>query len=512
MNLKLFNAVKYLSLESAMDIAKSMINGESGYEKDKETALEILRDLGLKGHDESQFLLYSILKSDNYLEEAFYWLKEAVINDFPKALTQAYSEYNKGNVDWLDEEESINCIKRAAEIGYPLAIGILGDLYMCGNRFVECDEALAKEYYEIASSKGDANSFYKMYLLNDNIDKKLRLSYLKQAAKGGIKEANYSMWKELSTEAFHYLEEAIDLKSIEAYYDYARLQETDVFIDRDIDAAINTYKILSKINHVGAANRLVLFSEFDEDIEEYRSYLSELIENDSLDSLVILTYNQILKGLNINENFKLLKKAASLDCHTALYFIGKLMMYGDEINGCINFKNEVISQEYFYRAAKLGNFKAMEKIAFEAIKDNRLVKISNDEILEFLSNASNSGVGRATNLLGVIYFKGKFVDKNDEIAEEFFREAIDQGEYIGWYNLGMIYETYNNFENAQICFKLGAESDEYFSSIKVLNNSNDYKFEYTSNEIEYLNNRIITLNSLDSEEKDKYCSLNRIIL
>lgn len=73
--------------------------------------MEILLQLVEGGNADSQYLLYCTLDYDGFVKEAISWLKKAVEQSYPRALAMAYSEFYDGNIDWLEEETAIECLK-----------------------------------------------------------------------------------------------------------------------------------------------------------------------------------------------------------------------------------------------------------------------------------------------------------------------------------------------------------------------------------------------------------------
>jgi len=56
------------------------------------------------------------------------------------------------------------------------------------------------------------------------------------------------LWKALSKEAFKWLQEAKEDNYEDAVFDYARLEETDVFMERDTKDSFRIYKNLIRHN------------------------------------------------------------------------------------------------------------------------------------------------------------------------------------------------------------------------------------------------------------------------
>lgn len=511
MNLKLLNAVKYLSPESIINIASLLMSGEGGYEKDKETALEILVQLAEQGNADSQYLLYCSLDDDGFVESAISWLKKAVEQNHPRALAMAYSEFYSGNIDWLDEEEAIECLKLSADSGFPLAIGMLGSVYLNGNIYVEKNKELAKKYYSIAANKGDSVSLYFMYLLNESEDKELRLNWLKKSAQGGYSVAKYEMWKVLSEEAFNWLEEAIEANELDAHYDFARLQESGVFVDQNFNQSIDEYYRLATMNHIKSAERLCYYAEFKGVTKEYIEFMNILRNSKSLESMAIIAYDQVNNGYSIARNIKYLTIAAKEDCPLAMYFLGNIMMYAEEIEGAIAVKDKAKALNYYYKAAQKGNIDAMEKISFEYIKGNFNDKISSDEVIKFLEIAMENECASAANLLGLVYYNGYLVEKNYDNAITCFEYAIDNGDSNGWYNLMQLYIESEKYDAAEVCFKNALDSENYFAMKDYIENYEDFKEILRNYDINYFMNKLEDYRSVSKFYIDLICDEDRII-
>jgi len=181
-----------------------------------------------------------------------------------------------------------------------------------------------------------------MYFRYMEEDEELALSWLRKSATNGCAEAKYELWKALSKEAFKWLQEAKEDNYEDAVFDYARLEETDVFMERDTKDSFRIYKNLIRHNHTRSADRVV-FEVFD---KEYEELIKELLENDHYEALTILLRNQLYKGIEIGKNMKYLNKAANLGNNEAMYELGMILLNRYGIQGFV--RNQSILKAYDY--------------------------------------------------------------------------------------------------------------------------------------------------------------------
>ncbi len=255
-NANIFKAAENLSNELVIELGKSLYEGTNGYAEDKKTAKDLLSGISLKGDSEAQYLLYKMYDIEENKEEAIKWLKMSAEQRHADAALALLYENMEGNIESINEE-TIDTIVEAANNQHPNAMYILSEFYDHGEYGIEKDHEMVKTYCKMSAELGSSLSQYKMYKYLISEDRDAALKWLKKAAQNDDKDAQYQLWQELSSEAFNWLEEAYAKEHPYALFDFARLQETDVFMKKDFQEAKDTYKILSLMDIEEAAVRLI---------------------------------------------------------------------------------------------------------------------------------------------------------------------------------------------------------------------------------------------------------------
>ena len=132
--------------------------------------------------------------------------------------------------------------------------------------------------------------------------------------------------------------------------------------------------------------------------------------------------------------FELLRKAADNGNIPALIELG--LAY---FNGAAVEKNPTKAQEYWHKAAKLGNREAEVRIAFASILYSSKRKNFKKEIT-VLKNAAAQGSTPAINALAYFYEKGIVVRKNKAEAARYYRRAYYLGDRKAYDNLRALYD------------------------------------------------------------------------
>ena len=507
MNLKLLNTALDLPKEVAMNFASELFDGGSGCEKDEETASTIIYELAARGYSEAQYFLYCDFDDNGDIENAIHWLAKAVQQDNPKAQAMLFVEYYAGNIDWLNDETALECLMKAVDNEMPSAMVMLGDQYFHGSSVIEVDQDQAIVYYRKAANLNEPIGQLYMYFRYMEEDEELALSWLRKSADNGCSEAKYELWKELSKEAFKWLQAAKEDDYQEAVFDYARLEETDVFMERDTEDSFRLYKNLIRQNHTRSADRVV-FEAFD---KEYEELIKELLENGHYEALTILLRNQLYKGIEIGKNMKYLNKAANLGSNEAMYELGMISLNEFGIEGFVKNQNVIKAYDYIFRAARQNYSPAMEFIASEYIKGNNIGSLDDKDVIDFLLKAIEQDNGMALNLMGVLCFEGKYMEKDLEKAEYYFDEAIDQDNSTAYYNRGKLYEQEGDRESALDCYTLGADMDEYYCLVELLKDIEYLTSMYSLNTIDWLKQSVKEIEALPEKTFAVKCDASRII-
>ncbi|HHV6563032.1 TPA: tetratricopeptide repeat protein, partial [Haemophilus influenzae] len=116
------------------------------------------RQAAEQGNAKAQFNLGNMyadgrgVKQDNF--EAVKWYRKAAEQGYAEAQGSLGVMYQSGRGVKQDGVEAVNWFRRAAEQGYATAQALLGFLYLLGERGVQVNKSLAKEWFGKACDNG----------------------------------------------------------------------------------------------------------------------------------------------------------------------------------------------------------------------------------------------------------------------------------------------------------------------------------------------------------------------
>lgn len=129
---------------------------------------------------------------------------------------------------------------------------------------------------------------------------------------------------------------------------------------------------------------------------------------------------------NLQKAHELMLKAAELNVAEAQWKVGCYYR---------NQQQECQALEWFSKAAEANYSKAMLELGYYCGKQN-----DHKNALEWYTRAAGQNDAEALNLLGELYYLGKYVDKDEKKAENYFLEAAQAGSVTAEYNLALYYE------------------------------------------------------------------------
>ena len=136
--------------------------GLTAYEQSNyQTAFKLWLPMAEQGYAKAQFnlgVMYAKgqgVKQDDF--EAVKWFRKAAEQGYAEAKFNLGHMYSKGRGVKQDDFEVVNWYRKAAEQGDADAQAILGFLYLLGERGVQVNKSLAKEWFGKACDNGDQN-------------------------------------------------------------------------------------------------------------------------------------------------------------------------------------------------------------------------------------------------------------------------------------------------------------------------------------------------------------------
>ncbi|HHF3751881.1 TPA: tetratricopeptide repeat protein, partial [Haemophilus influenzae] len=136
--------------------------GLTAYEQSNyQTAFKLWLPMAEQGYAKAQFnlgVMYAKgqgVKQDDF--EAVKWFRKAAEQGYAEAKFNLGHMYSKGRGVKQDDFEAVNWYRKAAEQGDADAQAILGFLYLLGERGVQVNKSLAKEWFGKACDNGNQN-------------------------------------------------------------------------------------------------------------------------------------------------------------------------------------------------------------------------------------------------------------------------------------------------------------------------------------------------------------------
>lgn len=139
---------------------------------------------------------------------------------------------------------------------------------------------------------------------------------------------------------------------------------------------------------------------------------------------------------DMNKAIGYFKRSAELNNKNGLYEYGKALLIGD--------KDIPKAMDFLEKAVRLGNLNAKRFLALEYINGEHIEQ-DIDKGIEMLTECADGGDPLSCFLLGIIYFKGEFVNRNLSKAEKYLLMA-DKDSGHACYYLGKFYQEEEKYD------------------------------------------------------------------
>ena len=161
--------------------------------------------------------------------------------------------------------------------------------------------------------------------------------------------------------------------------------------------------------------------------------------------------------INLYEGISYISSLLELSRKDNMYANAELgsLEYSGLISGSANYEK---SFNYYKKAALKNHPKACWMVA-HLILNKRVKESSIDMMWDYLNLSLKLGSIAAINTMGICYLNGYNPDKeiNEEKALNYFLKASEMGYSYSYNNLGLYYESKNDFEQSYKYFKLSAD-------------------------------------------------------
>ena len=288
-----------------------------------------------------------------------------------------------------DEVKAVEWFQKAAEAGNATAMCSLGVCYEYGKGGLTKDTSKAVEWYQKAAEKGDD---YAM----------CNLGNFYEYGKGGITkdEAKAVEWYRKAAEAGN----ARGMWNLGYAYEYGQGGLT-----KDTSKAVEWYKKAAEAGSAGAMNNLGNCYEYGKG------------------------------GLTKDETkaVEWFQKAAEAGNATAMFNLGICYKHGQ--GGLTKDTSKAV--EWFQKAAEAGNASGMYNLGVYYEYGKEGLTKDTSKAVEWFQKAAEAGVETAMYHLGICYYKGRGgLTKDEAKAVEWFQKAAEAGDAEAMHNLGICYE------------------------------------------------------------------------
>lgn len=265
----------------------------------------------------------------------------------------------------FDVKDHIDTLEKLGRMGYPLAYGILGELYYVGHSVTQNIEK-AKEYFKLGSKKNEPMSLHGLGLiyLNEEKNVKSAKNYFIAAMHKGSVAASYSFYlcgendPSSNIIGLTYLTSAASRGYIPAMFSHAKL----IYKSKRYMDALSYFISISKYSNL--MRELSIKAEeyfFNGNFEKsliYYLILSETGSYSAIDNAVyLIDQKKVLK--NDELFFYLLNKSLGNGIFTYLVEIGDCYFYGKGID-----LNYTKAFSYYLSAALHGSFKGIFSLSY----------------------------------------------------------------------------------------------------------------------------------------------------
>ena len=431
------------SLEALFSVGEYYFNFEDkelDIEKEEAitNAIEYYEKAANLGHTMSQYRLYEILSTDEYVtedrEQALKWLRIAAesgddkiqvelgdVLDYEYTITED-KEYGKEALKWYSKAANSGNIRGIYGCAYCNFYGI--------GITKNCTEAF--ELFKKAADTGDADSYYMLgECCETYYNYGSELIDLKSVMGLKIEEA--------IPYAIEYYEKAASQGHIMSQYRLYEILSTDEYVVKDPERAI---KWLRKAAELGDTDSQIVLGDlihdsiiseleealkyWDEEDEEYDEEDEEYDEEDE-------EYDEEDNG-STQEMLKWYRKAAEACNDVAYMRIARCYKIGDGV-----WQNQEEAFKWYKKAADAGNIRGVFQCA-ECYREGRGVAEDDEKAFELYKKAANEGEADACFMVGECYSKGIGVDLNDFRAFKWYLKSAEGNYLNGQTEVGFRYD------------------------------------------------------------------------
>ncbi len=390
--------------------------------------------------------------NDNMADGDFTWNdKNAVTSDTYKTPKSRYylkwsNEYKEACRIIYDKSSKPEDFKKAEQLllsesnsGNILAIHDLGKLYST-DKLGEKDDEKSFAYYKEA-----LNGFLKIEPISDKLKPYLQYRIGKMHCYGLGTEQNYE-------KAFEWFLKSAQEGNKFSQYSLANLYYYGNGAEKNLKEAFGWYMRSAKQGQPYASYAVAQmyskgeYVEHDEKTaqEYYNQALSGFLKleadgqaDDNLFYKIGAMYkNGLGTEADMNKAIDYFKRSAELNNKNGLYEYGKALLLGD--------KDMPKAMDFLEKAVRLGNLNAKRFLALEYISGEHIEQ-DIDKGIEMLTECAVGGDPLSCFMLGRIYFKGEFVNRDLSKAEKYLLMA-DKDSGHACYYLGKLYQEEEKYD------------------------------------------------------------------
>ena len=439
---KEFKSVKNMIVQTVLDMNSPVVDIEIEEPELTEKTDDDITDIPPQ-IDEFDNAIY--FDNDNMADGDFTWNdKNAVTSDTYKTPKSRYyikwsNEYKEACRIIYDKSSKPEDFKKAEQLllsesnsGNILAIHDLGKLYST-DKLGEKDDEKSFAYYKEA-----LNGFLKIEPISDKLKPYLQYRIGKMHCYGLGTEQNYE-------KAFEWFLKSAQEGNKFAQYSLANLYYYSNGAERNLKEAFCWYMRSAKQGQPYASYAVAQmyskgeYVEHDEKTaqEYYNQALSGFLkleaDGQADDNLFYKIGAMYKNGLGTEADMDMaleyFKRSAELNNKNGLYEYGKALLLGD--------KDMPKAMDFLEKAVRLGNLNAKRFLALEYISGEHIEQ-DIDKGIEMLTECADGGDTLSCFMLGKIYFKGEFVNRDLSKAEKYLLMA-DKDSGHACYYLGRLY-------------------------------------------------------------------------
>ena len=256
------------------------------------------------------------------------------------------------------------------------------------------------------------------------------------------------------------------------------ISKNDFYVSKDY---INKYRQL--LNNKDYYNLFIEFLIYAILEKKQPLYEDEIVNNtiatilNNTDISVNDLQNYLMLELNEGINYSYSLKKLSDDGNAyASYRLGLL-----EYNGDYTGKSRYYEAFNYFKKAALNNHPSAYWMMGNMILKDKVHTNNKKQAVDYFNRAKELGNIAAINSLGLCYKFGFGVKKDINKALQYFIESADKGYAYGFNNLGLYYESINDYDKAYEYFLKSANMGESFACNRIgeyERKKNNYKLAY----------------------------------